>query len=84
MMVIPAEQFCQLDNTGDEYLILIGARSEPAGNPRNGTKGEVVDKNNYAIKHRNKIKVPAAKYQPPMSAIKQISIVGSPRPSLPR
>jgi hypothetical protein len=61
MMVISAEHFYQLDNTGDEYLFLIGARAEPAGNPRHGTKGEVVEENDYAIKHRGKIKVPAGK-----------------------
>jgi len=61
MLVIPAEHFYQLDNTGDEYLILIGARAEPAGNPRHGLKDEELGDNNYAIEHRDEIKVPAGK-----------------------
>ena len=61
MMVIPANDFYQLDNTGDEYLILLGARAEPSGNPRFGTKDELVGENDYAIRHRDKIKIPAGK-----------------------
>ncbi len=61
LMVVPKEHFYQLDNTGDEYMILLGARAEPAGNKRFGTKGEVVEGNDYAIKHRDRIKVPAGK-----------------------
>ncbi len=34
LVTIPAGQLYQLDNTGDEYMILLGARAEPAGNPR--------------------------------------------------
>jgi mannose-6-phosphate isomerase-like protein (cupin superfamily) len=61
MMLVPAGNFYQLDNTGDEYLILIGARAESAGKPRHGTKGEKVGDNDFAIRHRDKIKVPAGK-----------------------
>ena len=34
LVTIPAGQLYQLDNTGDEYMILLGARAEPAGHWR--------------------------------------------------
>lgn len=61
LAVIPKGHLYQLDNTGDEYMILLGARAEPAGNKRFGTKGEEVGENDFAIRHRDKIKVPAGK-----------------------
>lgn len=61
MMLVPAHHFYQLDNTGDGYLILIGARAESAGKPRHGTTGEEVGENDFAIRHRDKIKVPTGK-----------------------
>jgi quercetin dioxygenase-like cupin family protein len=42
VVVIPKGQFYQLDNTGTEYMILLGSRAEKAGNPRFGAKNEVV------------------------------------------
>ena len=59
MLVVPKDHFYQLDNTGDVYMVLIGARAESAGKPRHGTKNEVVGENDYALKHRDKIKVGA-------------------------
>lgn len=61
LMVVPKAHFYQLDNTGDEYMILLGARAEPAGKPRRGTDDRVLGENDYAIKHRDKIKIPAGK-----------------------
>lgn len=42
VVVVPKGQFYQLDNTGSEYMILLGSRAEKAGNPRFGKKNEVV------------------------------------------
>ena len=42
VVVVPKGQFYQLDNTGAEYMILLGSRAEKAGNPRFGKKNEVV------------------------------------------
>ena len=50
LVTIPAVQLYQLDNTGDEYMILLGARAESAGNPRFTGKGEVVTISDYAKK----------------------------------
>lgn len=61
LMVIPKEHLYQLDNTGDEYMILLGARAEPAGKPRHDSKDKVVEGNGYAVGHRDKIKAPADK-----------------------
>ncbi len=61
LMVIPKDHFYQLDNTGDDYMILLGARAEPAGKPRRGTDDKVLGENDYASKHRDTIKVPAGK-----------------------
>ena len=42
VVVVPKGQYYQLDNTGKDYMILLGSRAEKAGNPRFGAKDEVV------------------------------------------
>ncbi len=59
MALIPAGDFYQLDNTGDEYMLLLGARAEPAGNPRYGVTDELVGANTYALDNPDKIQGPA-------------------------
>lgn len=61
LAVIPKEHLYQLDNTGDVYMILLGARAEAAGKPRHSADDEEVGNNDYALKHRDRIKVPADK-----------------------
>ena len=61
MALIPAGDFYQLDNTGDEYMLLLGARAEPAGNPRYGEKDDLVGANTYALDNPDKIKAPDEK-----------------------
>lgn len=61
MVLIPAGDFYQLDNTGDEYMLLLGARAEPAGNPRYGEKDEPVGANTYTLDNPDNIKAPAEK-----------------------
>jgi len=61
LVTIPAGQLYQLDNTGDEYMILLGARAEPAGNPRFTGKDEVVTISDYAKNNLDKIKAPEEK-----------------------
>lgn len=61
LAVIPKEHLYQLDNTGDVYMILLGARAEAAGKPRHSAEDEEVGNNDYALKHRDRIKVPADK-----------------------
>lgn len=39
LVTIPAGQLYQLDNTGNAYMILLGARAESAGNPRFSAAG---------------------------------------------
>lgn len=58
LVLIPKGHHYQLDNTGDEYMILLGGRAEPAGKPRFGTKGQEVGENDFAEKHRDQIRVP--------------------------
>ena len=41
-VVVPKGQFYQLDNTGADYMILLGSRAEKAGNPRFSEKNELV------------------------------------------
>jgi mannose-6-phosphate isomerase-like protein (cupin superfamily) len=50
LMVIPKDHLYQLDNTGDKYMILLGARAEPAGNPRHSATNKVVPGNSSALK----------------------------------
>jgi len=61
LATIPAGQLYQLDNTGDEYMILLGARAEPAGNPRFTGNDQVVTVSDYALRNLNKIKAPKEK-----------------------
>ena len=42
VVVVPKGQYYQLDNTGKDYMILLGSRAEKARNPRFGAKNEVV------------------------------------------
>jgi quercetin dioxygenase-like cupin family protein len=42
VVVVPKGQFYQLDNTGADYMILLGSRAEKAGNPRFSEKNELV------------------------------------------
>lgn len=42
VVIVPKGQFYQLDNTGEQYMILLGSRAEKMGNPRFGKKNEVV------------------------------------------
>ena len=48
LVTIPAGQLYQLDNTGDEYMILLGARAVPAGNPRFSMNDRKVGRGNFA------------------------------------
>jgi uncharacterized cupin superfamily protein len=61
LVTIPAGQLYQLDNTGDEYMILLGARAEPAGNPRFSAKDQEVGHGDFAKKNLDKIKAPEEK-----------------------
>ena len=54
LVTIPAEQLYQLDNTGGEYMILLGARAEPAGNPRFNAAGKKVGHVDFAKKNLDK------------------------------
>ena len=57
MVLIPKGRHYQLDNTGDEYLILLGSRGESSGKARFGIKGEKIGKNDYALKNPKKIRL---------------------------
>ena len=61
LVTIPAGQLYQLDNTGDEYMILLGARAEPAANPRFSARGEEVGRGDFAKKNLDRIKAPEEK-----------------------
>jgi mannose-6-phosphate isomerase-like protein (cupin superfamily) len=61
LVIIPAGQLYQLDNTGDEYMILLGARAEAAGKPRFAGNDHVVTGNDHALKNLDKIKAPEEK-----------------------
>jgi mannose-6-phosphate isomerase-like protein (cupin superfamily) len=58
LVTIPAGQLYQLDNTGDDYMILLGARAEAAAKPRFTGNDEVVTVSDYALKNLDKIKAP--------------------------
>jgi mannose-6-phosphate isomerase-like protein (cupin superfamily) len=58
LVTIPAGQLSQLDNTGDEYMILLGARAEPANNPRFSANDQVVGHGDFAKRNLDKIKAP--------------------------
>lgn len=53
VVFIPKDDHYQLENTGDEYMILLGMRSEPAKLPRFGKKGETVGANIWAFENRH-------------------------------
>jgi hypothetical protein len=61
LVTILAGQLYQLDNTGDEYMILLGARAEPAGNPRFSAADKEVGHGDFAKKNLDKIKAPQEK-----------------------
>jgi len=61
LVTIPAGQLYQLDNTGDEYMILLGARAEPAANPRFSAKDEEVGHGDFAKRNLDKITAPDEK-----------------------
>jgi mannose-6-phosphate isomerase-like protein (cupin superfamily) len=52
VVFLPKGDFYQLENTGTDYLILLGMRSEPSKLARFGSKGETVGDNNWAIENR--------------------------------
>ena len=55
VVFIPKNDFYKLENTGTEYLILLGMRSEPSRLARFGRKGETVGANTWALEHRSVI-----------------------------
>ncbi len=61
VVVVPKGQYYQLDNTGDEYMILLGARAEPAGNPRFSATNKEVGHGDFAKRQLDKIKAPEEK-----------------------
>lgn len=61
LVTIPAGQLYQLDNTGDEYMVLLGARAEPAGNPRFSASDHEVGHGDFAQRNLDKIKAPEEK-----------------------
>ena len=61
LVTIPAGQLYQLDNTGSEYMILLGARAEPAGNPRFSAVDKEVGHGDFAKKNLDRIKAPQEK-----------------------
>ena len=61
LVIIPAGQLYQLDNSGDEYMILLGARAEAAGKPRFAGNDHVVTGNEHPLTNLDKIKAPEEK-----------------------
>ena len=61
LVTIPAGQLYQLDNTGSEYMILLGARAEPGGNPRLSAAGNEVGHGDFAKRNLDKITAPEQK-----------------------
>jgi mannose-6-phosphate isomerase-like protein (cupin superfamily) len=61
LVTIPAGQLYQLDNTGEEYMILLGARAEPAAKPRFAADDQVVTVSDYAINNLDSITAPEEK-----------------------
>jgi mannose-6-phosphate isomerase-like protein (cupin superfamily) len=55
VVFIPKGDFYKLENTGTEYLILLGMRSEPSKLARFGTQGEVTGANTWALENRKLI-----------------------------
>jgi len=52
VVFIPKGDFYKLENTGSEYLILLGMRSEPSKLARFGTRVEVTGVNTWALENR--------------------------------
>jgi hypothetical protein len=61
LVTIPAGQLYQLDNTGDEYMILLGARAESAVKPRFGGDDQQVNVSDYALRNLDRIRAPEEK-----------------------
>jgi mannose-6-phosphate isomerase-like protein (cupin superfamily) len=55
VVFIPKGDHYKLENTGGEYMILLGMRSEPAKLARFGAKGETVGNNTWALENRHVI-----------------------------
>jgi mannose-6-phosphate isomerase-like protein (cupin superfamily) len=55
VVFIPKGYYYKLENTGTEYLILLGMRSEPSKLARFGSKGEVTGANTWALENRDVI-----------------------------
>ena len=52
VVVVPKGEFYELENTGDEYMILLGCRAEPHKKPRFGLEEEEVGANTWALENR--------------------------------
>lgn len=61
LVTIPKGQLYQLDNTGNEYMILLGARAEPAANPRFAGNDKEVTISDFALRDIDQIKAPEEK-----------------------
>jgi len=55
VVFIPKNDYYKLENTGSEYMILLGMRSEPSKLARFGSKGETVGANTWALENRSVI-----------------------------
>lgn len=55
VVFIPKDDYYQLENTGEEYMILLGMRSEPSKLARFGAKGESLGDNLWAFENRHVI-----------------------------
>jgi mannose-6-phosphate isomerase-like protein (cupin superfamily) len=52
VVFIPKNDFYKLENTGEDYMILLGMRSEPSKLARFGAAGEIVGGNLWALRNR--------------------------------
>jgi mannose-6-phosphate isomerase-like protein (cupin superfamily) len=52
VVFIPKNDYYKLENTGDEYLILLGMRSEPSKLARFDPQGETTGANTWALENR--------------------------------
>lgn len=55
VVFIPKDDYYQLENTGSEYMILLGMRSEPSRLARFGARNEIVGDNTWAFENRHVI-----------------------------
>jgi mannose-6-phosphate isomerase-like protein (cupin superfamily) len=55
VVFIPKGDYYKLENTGTDYLILLGMRSEPSKLARFDPKGEVTGANTWALENRSVI-----------------------------